>query len=144
LKSVAGSLKFELRALEVSDARTMEAVFAALMKEPPDALALCWDVVTLKLAKPIGEFALKLRVPTIAAIREYVDAGALLSYGTDAAGQRRRAAYYLDKIRNGKKPSELPIEQAAAFDTVVNITTAKRIGVVLPPYFMQTIEGRVE
>jgi putative ABC transport system substrate-binding protein len=134
----------QARAFELSDARTLDAAFGALAKEPSDALVPCWDGATRSLAKAIAEFAIRTRVPTVGAVREYVDAGALLSVGTNLAAQRRQAAYYVDRIRKGGKPSDIPIEQAAAFDTVVNVGTAKRIGITLPPYFMQTVEDKVE
>jgi putative ABC transport system substrate-binding protein len=140
----AQSTGMRARTLEVSDARTLETAFVALAKEPADALVPCWDGGTRGLAKAIADFAVKARVPTVGAVREYVDAGVLLSVGTNLAAQRRQAAYYVDRIRKGSKPGEVPIEQAAAFDTVVNLGTAKRIGIALPPYFLQTIDDRVE
>jgi ABC-type uncharacterized transport system substrate-binding protein len=76
---------------------------------------------------------LKQRLPTISPLREYVDAGALLSYGRSLAAQRRRAAYYVDRILKGMKPAGLPVEQPTQFDLVVNLTTAKKLGIALPP-----------
>ena len=76
---------------------------------------------------------MKHRLPTVSPLREYVVAGGLISYGPSLAAQRRRAAYYVDRILKGVKPAGLPVEQPTQFDLVLNLTTAKRIGTELPP-----------
>jgi putative ABC transport system substrate-binding protein len=68
--------------------------------------------------------------------REHVEAGGLMSYGTDLADSYRRVAYYVDKISNGAKPAELPVEQPTKFDLVINLKTAKQIGVTIPPHVL--------
>ena len=78
-------------------------------------------------------FALKHRLPSVAPLREYVEAGALISLGTSLPTQRRRAAYYVDKILKGAKPENLPVERPTQFDLVINATSAKAIGVTIPP-----------
>jgi putative ABC transport system substrate-binding protein len=82
--------------------------------------------------KRIVGFALKSRLPSIYAIRESVDAGGLMSYGADAADSYRRVAYFVDRILKGAKPAELPVEQPTKFELVINLKTAKQIGLTIP------------
>jgi len=119
--------------LDVTDANSVERAFATIAKGKPDALALCWDSVTLEYAHAVGDFAIRQRLPTVAPLREYVKAGALVSFGTSLAAHRRRAAYYTDKIIKGTKPADLPLERPTHFELVVNMTTAKALGVSVPP-----------
>jgi putative ABC transport system substrate-binding protein len=81
--------------------------------------------------KRIVDFALKSRLPSIGT-REYVDAGGLMYYGADLADSYRRVAYFVDKILKGAKPAELPVEQPTKFELVINLKTAKQIGVTIP------------
>jgi len=129
----AAALDMEVQPLEARDAVSLDRAFASMGANLPDGLAICWDSATLASARSIADFALKHRLPTVAPLREYVDAGALLSYGPSLAAQRRRAAYYVDRILKGAKPAGLPVEQPTQFDLVVNVTTAKRLGIALPP-----------
>ena len=82
--------------------------------------------------KRIAEFALKSRLPSMYSNRELVEAGGLMSYGRDLADNYRRVAYYVDKILKGAKPAELPVEQPTKFDFVINLKTAKQIGLTIP------------
>jgi len=129
----AAALDMEVQPLEARDAASLNRAFASMGTNLPDGLAICWDTATLASARSIADFALKHRLPTVAPLREYVDAGALLSYGPSLAAQRRRAAYYVDRILKGAKPAGLPVEQPTQFDLVVNVATAKRLEIALPP-----------
>ena len=133
IRTAAQAMGMQPQALEVGDGRALERAFAEIAKAPPDALVTCWDSVTLEYAKPIAEFALKRRLPTLAPLKEYVQAGGLLSFGTSLPAHRRRAAYYVDKIFKGAKPGDLSVEQPTNFELVVNLTTAKALGLTLPP-----------
>jgi putative tryptophan/tyrosine transport system substrate-binding protein len=82
--------------------------------------------------KRIADFALKSRLPSVVGSREYVDAGGLMSYGTDETDNYRLVAYYVDKILKGAKPADLPVEQPTKFELVINLKTAKQIGVTIP------------
>ena len=135
IKAAASAVGREVRSLEVSDAKALEQAFANLMTTRPDALITCWDPVTLVHAKAIADFALKLRLPMLAPLREYVQAGGLISYGPSLAAQRRRAAYYVYKILKGAKPADLPVELPDSFELVINVTTSRALGLVLPPNF---------
>jgi putative ABC transport system substrate-binding protein len=78
-------------------------------------------------------FALKSRLPSVGSIREYVDAGGLMSYGADLAEGYRLVAWYVDKILKGAKPADLPVQQPTKFELVINLKTAKQIGLTIPP-----------
>jgi putative tryptophan/tyrosine transport system substrate-binding protein len=136
IKAVAPTLGMQVRDLEVRDAKALEGAFAILAKDSPDALVTCWDSVTLAQASAIGDFAAKRRLPTVAPLKEYVEAGALLSFGMSLPAQRRRSAYYVDKILKGGKPADMPFETPSLFELVVNLRTAKALGVTVPPSFM--------
>ena len=101
--------------------------------DPTDALTACWDSVLLERARTIADFALERRLATIAPLKEYVDAGFLMSLGTSLPSHRRRAAHYVNRILKGAKPAELPIEQATLFELVINLKTAKALGLAPPP-----------
>ena len=83
--------------------------------------------------KRILGFALKSRLPSMYFTREFVDAGGLMSYGADLADRDRRIAYYVDRILKGAKPADLPVEQPTKFELVINLKTAKQIGLTIPP-----------
>ena len=82
--------------------------------------------------KRIAGFALKSRLPSMFQIKEHVDAGGLMSYGADLADSYRRVAYYVDKILKGAKPADLPVEQPTKFELMINLKTAKQIGLTIP------------
>jgi putative ABC transport system substrate-binding protein len=112
-----------------------EKVFAALNKQRPDGLyALTAGGVMRPNRKRIVDFALKSRLPSVYSSREAVEAGGLMSYAADLADSyRRRVAIYVDKILKGANPADLPVEQPTKFELIVNLKTAKQIGVTIPP-----------
>jgi putative ABC transport system substrate-binding protein len=132
LPVAARALGLTLQPWEVRDADGFERVFAALSKERPDGLYSTGGLVMNANQKRIVGFALKSRLPSVYIRREFVDAGGLMSYGADLADSYRRVAYYVDKILKGAKPADLPIEQPTKFELVINLKTAKQIGVTIP------------
>jgi putative ABC transport system substrate-binding protein len=133
IKAAAPTLGLNVMDLEVRDASALERAFARIATEAADALAACWDSVLLERARAIADFALKRRLPSLAPLREYAEAGFLISIGVDLPAHHRRAAYYVDKILKGGKPADLPVERAAQFDTVLNLKTAQVIGLQFSP-----------
>jgi putative tryptophan/tyrosine transport system substrate-binding protein len=110
-----------------------DKVFAALNKQRPDGLyALTAGPVMRPNQKRIVGFALKSRLPATYSLRVSVDAGGLMYYGTDEVERYRRVAYYVDKILKGAKPADLPVEQPTKFELVINLKTAKQIGLTTP------------
>jgi putative ABC transport system substrate-binding protein len=110
-----------------------EKVFAALNKQRPDGLyALTAGGVMRPNEKRIVGFALKSRLPSVYISREAVEAGGLMSYGRDLADGYRRVAYFVDRILKGAKPADLPVEQPTKFELVINLKTAKQIGLIIP------------
>ncbi len=115
------------------DADGFDRVFAALNKERPDGLYVpAGPLMAANQKRTIG-FALKSRLPSIHANKEFVEAGGLMSYGADLADSYRRVAVFVDKILKGAKPADLPVEQPTKFDLVINVKTAKQIGLTIPP-----------
>jgi putative ABC transport system substrate-binding protein len=128
----ARALRLTLQAWEVRGTDGFERVFAALNKQRPDGLYVFPGPQMLANRKRIADFALKSRLPSMYVSREYVDAGGLMSYGADAAESYRRVAYFVDRILKGAKPADLPVEQPTKFELVINLKTAKQIGLTIP------------
>ena len=108
-------------------------IFAALSKERSDGLYVLGGELMIANEKRTIGFALKSRLPSVYISREYVDAGGLMSYGADIVAINRRVAYYVDRILKGAKPADLPVEQPTKFELVINLKTAKQIGLTIPP-----------
>jgi putative ABC transport system substrate-binding protein len=130
---MARAMGVHLQSLEVRDANAFEHAFAEMAKEPPDAIYIGYDALNLAHARPIADFAVRHRLPTMTASRTYVQAGALMSYGPNISDQWRRAASYVDKILKGTKPADLPVERPMKFELVINLKTAQALGLTIPP-----------
>ena len=134
LPVAARALGLTLQSWEVRAADDFERVFAALSKQRPDGLyVLGGGPLMAANRKRIAGFALKSRLPSMYISREVVDAGGLMSYGADLADSYRRVAYFVDRILKGAKPADLPVEQPTKFELVINLKTAKQIGLTIPP-----------
>ena len=132
LPVAARALGLTVQPWEVRDADSFDKVFAAMGKQRPDGLYLPTGPQMFTNAKRIAGFALKSRLPSVYGRKEAVDAGGLMSYGADIADSYRRVAYYVDRILKGAKPADLPVEQPTKFELVLNLKTAKEIGVTIP------------
>ena len=129
----ARALGLTIQPWEVRAADGFEKVFAALSKERPDGLYVPAGPLMNANQKRIVGFALKSRLPSVYGNREAVDAGGLMSYGADFADSYRRVAYLRGRILKGAKPADLPVEQPTKFELVINLKTAKQIGLTIPP-----------
>jgi putative ABC transport system substrate-binding protein len=127
----ARALGLTIRSWEVRDMDGFDRVFAALNKERPDGLYAPGGGRPAN-EKRIPSFALKNRLPSIYQSRAPVDAGGLMYYGADRADSYKRVAYFADRILKGAKPADLPVEQPTKFELVINLKTAKQIGVTIP------------
>jgi putative ABC transport system substrate-binding protein len=132
LPIAARALKLTILPSEARAADDFEKVFAAMRKERPDGLVVTGGTVMRTNRKRIVGFALKSRLPSVFTNEEFVDAGGLMSYAADDADSYRRVGIYVDKILKGAKPADLPVEQPTKFELVINLKTAKQIGVNIP------------
>jgi ABC-type uncharacterized transport system substrate-binding protein len=133
LPIAARALKLTILPWEARAADDFEKVFAAMSKERPDGLVVTGGPLIIANGKRIADFALKSRLPSMYNNRQNVDTGGLMSYGADFADSYRRVAYYVDRILKGAKPADLPVEQPTKFELVINLKTAKQIGLTIPP-----------
>ena len=111
----------------------LEGVFAAVTRARSDALYVIGGPVQFNMRTQIAQLALRHRLRSISGTTEDVEAGGLMSYGASLTDQWRRAATYVDKILKGAKPADLPVEQATKFDLVINLKTARALGLIIPP-----------
>jgi ABC-type uncharacterized transport system substrate-binding protein len=132
VQTAARALGLTVRSWEVRAADGFEKVFAALIKERPDGLYVLGGALMRPNEKRIVGFALKSRLPSMYQSREGVDAGGLMYYGADLADSYRRVAYFVHRILKGAKPADLPVEQPTKFELVINLKTAKQIGLTIP------------
>jgi putative tryptophan/tyrosine transport system substrate-binding protein len=132
LPVAARALGLTIQPWEVRDADGFDKVFAAMGKQRPDGLYLPTGALMRDNAKRIVGFALKSRLPSIYPYSEAVDAGGLMAYSADLGNSYRRVAYYVDKILKGTKAADLPVEQPTKFEFVINLKTAKQIGLTIP------------
>jgi putative ABC transport system substrate-binding protein len=133
VQTAARALGLTVRSWDIRGTDGFEKVFAALSKEHPDGLYVPGGPLMYANQKRTIGFASKSRLPSTYNRREDVEAGGLLYYGADLANIYRRAATYVDKILKGAKPADLPVEQPTKFEFVVNLKTAKQIGLTIPP-----------
>jgi ABC-type uncharacterized transport system substrate-binding protein len=132
LEAAAPTLDLKLQRLEVRVPQDFEAAFQAATRQRAGALILPGDPLTSNRPRMVADLALKYRLPTIMDIKEFGDAGGLLSLGLDLVDSYRRAAAHVDKILKGANPAELPMEQPTKFDLVVNLKTARVLGLTIP------------
>jgi putative ABC transport system substrate-binding protein len=130
--STGRALGLTSKSWEVRGTDGFEKVFAALRKERPDGLYVPGGPLLNANRKLIADFALKSRMPSVYVRKESVEAGGLMSYGVDPVDHYRRAAYFVDKILKGSKPADLPVERPTKFELVINLKTAKEIGLTIP------------
>jgi putative ABC transport system substrate-binding protein len=143
LQAAVHTLGLELDTLEIRGAQDVAPAFEAL-KGPAEALYVVTDPLVITNRARIGTFAMGGRLPTIYSSREYVEAGGLMSYGPNFPDLFRRAADYVDKILRGTKPADIPVEQPTKFDLVINVTTAKVLGLKVPDTLLVAADEVIE
>jgi len=134
--------KMQLQVLEARAPREIDRAFVAMTKERAGALVILADAMFTNQRKQIAELALKRRLPSVYGVREYGEAGGLMVYSVDPIDLEGRAAVYVDKILKGAKPADLPIEQPTKFELVINLKTAKMLGLTISPSLL-TRAGQV-
>jgi putative ABC transport system substrate-binding protein len=133
LQVEAHRLGVKLQPHEVQDPSQFESAFAAVATARAQGLIVFTDPLTVHYRAQIVDLAAKNRLPTMYGFREFVDAGGLMSYGASDPDAHRRAAVYVDKLLKGAKPADLPVEQPTRFELVINLKTAKALGLTIPP-----------
>ena len=133
IQAAARALRVTVQLWEVRGTDDFERVFAALNKRRPDGFYVISGPLMFANEKRTVGYALKSRLPSVYNSRGGVEAGGLMSYGADVAESYRRVAYYVDRILKGAKPADLPVEQPMKFELVINLKTAKQIGLTIPP-----------
>jgi putative ABC transport system substrate-binding protein len=132
-EGAARTLGLRVQSVEVVRAEDLDRAFSAVTKDRAQALIMpAANPVGFANRGQIASFAQKNRLPSIYAQKEYVDAGGLMSYGPSTPDMHRRAATYVDRILKGTKPADLPVERPTKFELVINLKTAKQIGVTIP------------
>ncbi len=132
-QAIAKAAGIKLQAVEVRRSSDFERAFKAVARERAEVLLVLQNALTTTGRKPIADLATKNRLPTVWADSGLMDAGGLMSYGPNVADLFRRAATYVDKILKGAKPADLPVEQPTKFEFIINLKTAKQIGLTIPP-----------
>ena len=133
-EAAASALRLQLQSVEVSRSEDLDRALSAITKERAQALMVpAPNPVGFASRGQIAAFAQKNKLPSMYGQQEYVDAGGLMSYGPSIRDMHRRAATYVDKILKGTKPADLPVEQPMKFELVINLKTAKQIGLTIPP-----------
>jgi len=140
----ARQLGIELHSLEVRSPSELDKAFEAATNVRAGALAILPDPVISTNLERIVDFAAKSRLPSIYQSSEFADAGGLVTYGPDRADLFRRAASYVDKILKGAKPGDLPVEQPTKFELVINLKTAKALGIVIPASLLARADEVIE
>ncbi len=132
VEATGRALGLRIQPVPVRSATEFDSVFSASARERAGAVLVLSTPLFIGGAKRLAELALTHKLPTMFAPREHVEAGGLLSYGPDRADLYRRAATYVDKILKGANPADLPVQQATKFELVINLKTAKALGLTIP------------
>jgi putative ABC transport system substrate-binding protein len=140
----AQMLHLSLAVYEVHDITTLNAVFVQLTKNRPDGVLVPGDTFLVSQRGRIAQFAIENKLPSIYTFREYIEAGGLIAYTPNYDDLFRRAANYVDKILKGTKPGELPIQQPMKFHLLINLKTARTLGITVPPWLLVSADALVE
>jgi len=144
VQQAARSLGIQPQLLDVRRPEDLPRAFAAAAQERAEALIVALEGLTMGNLRPIAELAAKHRLPSVYAVREYANLGGLMSYGWSDPDQYQRTATFVDKIFKGAKPGDLAIEQPTKFELVINLKTAKALGLTIPPALLQRADHVIE
>jgi putative ABC transport system substrate-binding protein len=144
-KAANGSMGLKLQVIELQNpSYDFESAFRVALHSKAEALLVLTTPVIFRERSKIAQLALKNRLPTSFAHREHVDAGGLMSYGPNFDDMWRHAAVYVDKILKGAKPADLPVEQATKFELIINLKTAKALGLRIPQTLLLRADQVIE
>ena len=142
--AAAATLGFRLRLLEVRSAGELDAAFATAVRERPGALFVLPGPVFRSNAQRVVELVARAALPAVYFGREFPEVGGLMSYGADLADTMRAAASYIDRLLKGARPADLPVEQGSKFELVINLKTAKALGLTIPPSLLVRADQLIE
>jgi putative tryptophan/tyrosine transport system substrate-binding protein len=140
----AETLGVELQLLKIREPPDLDGALEVLSGQHADALITVENPLTVDLRKRIAEYAGDHRCPTISGLRVFADAGFLMTYGADLADINRRSVIYVDKVLKGAEPSDLPVEQPTRFELVINLKTAKSLGLTIPSLLLARADEVIE
>lgn len=140
----SGSLAITLSWIDVRGPADIDRALAAALRERPGALVVSLQAMAITHARAIAHFARRHRLATIARVREFAEAGGLMAYATDIIDLYRRAAVHIDKILRGARPGDLPVEQPTKFELMLNLKTAKALGLAIPPSVVARADRVIE
>ena len=144
MQGPARTLGITLHSVEAREAEALEGAVADAVRAGADALVVLPDPLTLLERRRIADLAAKHRLPAMYGFKEFVEAGGLMSYGTMQTDLYRRAAAHVNKVLRGAKPADVPVEQATRFELVINLKTAKALGVTLPQSVLLRADQLIE
>ena len=137
-------LGVSIQSVGVRTPADFDGAFSVLTRERPDALLVVADTVTIGQRKRTADFAASQRLPAIYEARDFVDVGGLMSYGINVRDHFRRTATFVDRILKGAKPADLPVEQPTTFELVINMKTAKALGLTIPQTLLLRADQIIE
>jgi putative tryptophan/tyrosine transport system substrate-binding protein len=144
INAAAGALGLQIQVLNASNGDEIDAAFTTLVSDRADALLVGPDAFFASRRVQIAILAARHMVPAIYTIREYAEAGGLISYGTDVTDSLRQQGVYVGRILKGAKPTDLPVVQSTKFELVINLRTAKALGLTVPPTLLARADGVIE
>jgi putative ABC transport system substrate-binding protein len=144
IRETARTLRLAIISVEARGVDTLEQAFATMTRERAQGFIVLSDGVLFNNRGQISVMAFRNRLPAVSTQREYADAGLLLTYGVDFRDLFRRSAHFVDKILKGAKPADLPVEQPTKFELVINLKTAKALGIIMPPTLLARADDVIE
>jgi putative ABC transport system substrate-binding protein len=144
MQGVASKLGLALQSVELRDAKNLDQAFEAIRRGRAEAVIVDSDASMIPIGAQIVEFAFTNRLPLVSPNRKFADMGGLISYGPSVQDLWRHAATYVDKILKGAKPADLPVEQPTTFQLVVNLKTAKALGLTIPQTLLLRADEVIE
>jgi putative ABC transport system substrate-binding protein len=144
VQEAARSIGLQIHVLNASTSREIDAAFATLARERPDALFVAAESFFLSRRVQFVNLAARERIPAAYGQREHVEAGGLMSYGTDLADTLRQVGIYTGQILKGTKPADLPVVQSTKFEFVINLQTARTLGMEVPPTLLAIADEVIE
>jgi putative ABC transport system substrate-binding protein len=143
-EGAARALGVTLQSHDVQGPKDFEIAFATMARQRPDALFVLADALIAQYEREIVDFAIHRRLPSVFPTKEPIEAGGLMSYGPHFSEMMRRAASQVDKILRGTQPADIPMEQPTTFELVINLKTARAVGVAVPPLMLSRADEVIE